>query len=113
MSVLEKLGKERLFCDGGSGSMLQAWGLRPGELPETWNLTRPDEIAELSRMYFAAGADIVNANTFGANALKYPENLEKIVTEGVRLARRGRAAAGREDGLISVDIGPTDRKSVV
>ncbi|MBP3735635.1 MAG: homocysteine S-methyltransferase family protein [Lachnospiraceae bacterium] len=109
MSVLEKLGKERLFCDGGSGSMLQAWGLRPGELPETWNLTRPDEIAELSRMYFAAGADIVNANTFGANALKYPENLEKIVTEGVRLARRGRAAAGREDGLISVDIGPTGK----
>ena len=34
----ERLGKEWLFFDGGTGSVLQKMGLRGGELPETWNL---------------------------------------------------------------------------
>ena len=37
--ILERLGKELLFFDGGMGTLLQAKGLLPGELPETWNLT--------------------------------------------------------------------------
>ena len=34
----ERLGKELLFFDGGTGTLLQERGLAPGELPETWNL---------------------------------------------------------------------------
>ena len=39
----ERLGKEWLYCDGGTGSVLQAKGLKGGELPERWNLIRPEE----------------------------------------------------------------------
>ena len=39
MTILEEMKVRRLFCDGGMGSLLQAQGLKPGELPETWNLT--------------------------------------------------------------------------
>ena len=42
MTILEEMKVRRLFCDGGMGSLLQAQGLKPGELPETWNLTRRD-----------------------------------------------------------------------
>ena len=41
------LGKEFLFCDGGTGTVLQARGLRGGELPELWNLTRKEDILEI------------------------------------------------------------------
>ncbi|MDO5131918.1 MAG: homocysteine S-methyltransferase family protein [Eubacteriales bacterium] len=70
--LLERLGKEWLFFDGGTGSVLQQKGLKGGELPETWNLTRPEDIIDLHCSYLKAGCDIFNTNTFGANALKYP-----------------------------------------
>ena len=35
MTILEEMKVRRLFCDGGMGSLLQAQGLKPGELPET------------------------------------------------------------------------------
>ena len=106
----ERLKHGRLFCDGGFGTFLQQRGLRPGELPETWNLTHPDAVREGHEMFFRAGADIVNTNTFGANRLKYPEDLEEIVTQGVILAKEGRKAAGREeDAYVALDLGPTGK----
>lgn len=42
--ILERLGKELLFFDGGMGTLLQAKGLLPGELPETWNLTHAEAV---------------------------------------------------------------------
>ena len=107
--LLERLGRERLYCDGGSGTILQSMGLAGGELPETWNLKHPDRIISLARGYFEAGCDIVNTNTFGANALKYPENLSEIVEAGVHLCMEGRRLAGREDAYVALDIGPTGR----
>ena len=41
--LLERLGKELLFFDGGMGTLLQAEGLQPGELPETWNIERKEK----------------------------------------------------------------------
>ena len=38
MGFKERLTKEWLFWDGGTGSVLQSWGLQAGELPETWNI---------------------------------------------------------------------------
>ena len=78
MKLTERLGKEWVFFDGGMGTILQAHGLKAGELPETWNLSHPDEIIALNRSYFEAGCDVVNTNTFGANALKY---LEEVVAD--------------------------------
>ncbi|MCR5716710.1 MAG: homocysteine S-methyltransferase family protein, partial [Lachnospiraceae bacterium] len=106
----ERLGKERLYCDGATGTILQQKGLKGGELPETWNLTRPQDIVEMNRGYFEAGSDIVNTNTFGANALKFPDNLKDIVEAGVKLAMQARVEAGREDdAYVALDIGPTGK----
>lgn len=106
---LERLGKEWLFFDGGTGSILQKMGLRGGELPETWNLKYPDRIKELYKGYLNAGADVFNANTFGANRLHYPDNVTEIVKAGVELAKEARIEAGREDAYITIDIGPTGK----
>ena len=53
------LGKQILYLDGGSGSILQGWGLKPGELPETWNYKNPEKIIQLGYNYFAAGSNII------------------------------------------------------
>ena len=46
------IGKTPLFFDGGTGTVLQSKGLKPGELPETWNLKHPDIITQLHYDYF-------------------------------------------------------------
>ncbi len=120
--LLDRLGKEWLFFDGGTGTILQAKGLKGGELPETWNLSRPEDIIDLHCGYLKAGCDIFNTNTFGANALKFPgpgkssggENhghgeLREIVEAAVRLAKEARRRTDREDAYIALDIGPTGR----
>ena len=87
MGLRERLGKEWLFCDGGTGSILQGLGLKGGELPETWNLTRPDDIKALNKSYFDAGSNIVNTNTFGANRFKF-DNVSEIVTAAVKICQK-------------------------
>ena len=108
-TLRERLGKEWLFCDGGMGTILQAKGLAGGELPETWNLNRPEDIIDLHCSYLEQGVNIFNTNTFGANALKYPDNLEEIVRAAVELAKEARRRTGREDAYIALDIGPTGK----
>ena len=81
MTIREEIGKRILFFDGGMGTLLQEQGLQAGELPETWNLKNPEPIIQILKAYLAAGADIILANTFGANRFKYGGDLEKIVTE--------------------------------
>ena len=63
MGFKERLTKEWLFWDGGTGSVLQSWGLQAGELPETWNINHPEKIVELNKGYLEAGCDIINTNT--------------------------------------------------
>ncbi|MBP5542858.1 MAG: homocysteine S-methyltransferase family protein, partial [Kiritimatiellae bacterium] len=98
-----------LFLDGGMGTQLQARGLKPGEVPELWNLVRPDDVRAIHGAYLAAGADVVYSNTFGANAAKYhgAAPLADVVEAGVRLAREATKAAGH--GRVALDIGPTGR----
>jgi 5-methyltetrahydrofolate--homocysteine methyltransferase len=110
MTILDRLNKQWIYFDGGTGSLLQAMGLQPGELPETWNLTHPEEIISLHSSYLRAGATVFNTNTFGANRLKYPDTLEEVVTSAVALAREARRRCGREDdAYVALDIGPTGK----
>ena len=109
MKFIERLGRDWLFFDGGMGSILQERGLAAGELPETWNITRPEEIQSIHRAYLDAGSDIINTNTFGANALKFPDNLREIVEAAVSNAKEARRQSGREDAYIALDLGPTGR----
>ena len=71
MEIRERLEKERLFFDGGMGTMLQSAGLMPGELPELWNLSHADVIQGVHEAYIRAGAQIIKTNTFGCNGLKF------------------------------------------
>lgn len=112
--LLERLGKELLFFDGGMGTLLQAEGLQPGELPETWNIERKETIRKIHQSYFEAGSDIVLTNTFGANALKFHDencSLKAIIDAAVENVRFG-AKAGIRDGrdyYVALDIGPTGK----
>ena len=97
--LLERLGKEWLFFDGGTGTILQEKGLKGGELPERWNLSRPEDIIDLHYGYLKAGCDIFNTNTFGANALKFPgPGTGRTDTVGSNTGRSG-AADGPDRNL--------------
>ena len=103
------LGKELLFFDGGTGTVLQGMGLKPGELPETWNIKYPDRIVQLHYNYFAAGSNIVNTNTFGAFITKFPLELERLIAAAIDNANaaRDKILLENPDGnyFIAFDIG--------
>lgn len=111
MRLLEEIKRRKIFCDGGMGSLLQARGLKAGELPETWNLLHPEILKEIHGEYLEAGCDIVTTNTFGANRLKYPEggefSLKEIIRAAVNNAREAIDRAGH--GWIALDMGPTGK----
>ncbi len=92
-----------LFFDGAMGTMLQKKGLKTGELPELLNLTAPDTILSIHKEYVSAGADIVTANTFGANRhkMKDSETVKKVIEEGIKIAKKSGAR------YVALDIGPT------
>ncbi len=80
--------KEFLFFDGAMGTMLQAHGLKAGAFPETYNLTHPDVVLSIHKAYVQAGADVVTANTFGANPFKMKGlDVKEIITRGVKIAK--------------------------
>lgn len=114
-NLRDLLGKQILFLDGASGSILQSWGLKPGELPETWNYKKPEKIVQLGYNYFSAGSNIIYTNTFGAYKTKFGLDLKKIVHGGVKCAKEAREkwiseckANGNvaQDCFIALDIGP-------
>ena len=105
----EKLGKEWLFCDGGTGTFLQDNGLKGGELPELWNVEHPDVILKLYEGYLRAGSDIFNTNTFGLNSFKFPGRVEELMNAAVALAKQACENTGRTDAYIAIDVGPTGK----
>lgn len=113
MTDIRRVMEERiLFCDGGMGSLLQAKGLKPGELPGVWNVTHPEVLVEIHRAYLEAGADIVTTNTFGVDGLKYNKQLgysvEEVVSAAVRNGREAIRLSQRE-AFVALDIGPTGK----
>ena len=115
MSVLDYLGKEILYFDGAMGTRLQAAGLKPGELPEVWNITRGDVVADIHASYVRAGANILKSNTFGANALKMQGSgysVENVVLAAFENARRAFASVPEmpeEKKFAALDLGPTGK----
>ena len=98
------------FLDGGMGTQLQAKGLEPGETPEDWNISRPGDIRTVHESYLAAGADIIYANTFGANRAKYHGGykLDDVITSAISIAKSAASTSG-EKHLVAIDVGPTGR----
>ena len=89
MGILEDVKKGFLFADGGMGTMLQDSGLKPGELPETWNEIHADIIQDVHYKYLCAGADYLTTNSFGANSLKFADDevMKKYITLAVQNAK--------------------------
>ena len=98
-----------LVADGGMGALVS--GAVPGlRCPEEANLRSPESVVAVHTSYIAAGADLIETNTFGANRRKLARVLlddafEEINSAGVRLAREAREVAGR-DVFVAGSIGP-------
>lgn len=133
-TVAEALtGGRILMLDGATGTMLQKLGLgesdfRSGVLAgcakelkgdnECLNLTRPDIVRSLHTAYIAAGADIIETNTFGANRIAQEEYgcaafAYDMAFNGARLAREAadesmQGGCGRQI-FVAGSIGPTSK----
>ena len=111
MNILEFMTQNMLFLDGGMGSLLFARGMQAGELPERWNLSLPEVITQIHKEYFDAGTHVVNANTFGANCLKFSDaELEQIVRSALENAHSAAAlSTSPQEKWVALDIGPTGK----
>ncbi len=107
MNIKNLLNKKRLYIDGGMGTLLQKRGLQAGELPEIWNLTRPEDITDIHLSYLNAGSNIITTNTFGANSLKF-QNLSEIISSAVKNAKRAIELfeGNRDECYVAFDVGP-------
>ncbi len=108
MEILELASLRPVLGDGAMGTMLQTYGLKPGEPPEVWNLSTPEVVRQIHRAYADAGADFVETNTFGANRIKLDRydlspKLPELIKRAVDCARE----AVQDRCLIAASIGPT------
>ncbi|MEY4172260.1 MAG: hypothetical protein RL485_630 [Bacteroidota bacterium] len=132
MHPLQKIARERvLILDGAMGSMLQEyrldeagyrgarfadWGQPLKGNNDLLNLTQPQIVEEIHAKYFAAGADIVETNTFNAQTVSMADyGMETLVRElnlaGAQLARKAADAYSTPDKprFVAGAIGPTNR----
>ncbi len=108
MSAIDNLFNEKdfVFLDGAMGTVLQARGLKTGEIPELLNLSSPETLIEIHKEYIEAGSDIIYANTFGANSYKLEgclHSVEEIISAGIKNAKK---ACEGTNTLVALDIGP-------
>jgi 5-methyltetrahydrofolate--homocysteine methyltransferase len=109
--LIQQLTAERpVVSDGAWGTELQARGLGVGEIPDAWNLSRPERVAEVAGAYVNAGSQVILTNTFGANRIRLGDHFladraVEINRAGVEISRR--AAAGR--ARVFASIGPTGK----
>ncbi|ACL70706.1 homocysteine S-methyltransferase family protein [Halothermothrix orenii] len=103
------LQEKIIIGDGAMGTMLQACGLSSGHAPESWVIKKPDTIYKIHKEYVAAGAGLIETNTFGANRLKLKslgleDKIEEINVKATGLARK---AAGKV--FVAGSVGPTGK----
>jgi len=98
MSLLEKLQTNVLTADGAMGTILYSYGI--DYCYEELNIEKPEIIEQIHQDYIAAGADIIQTNTYSANAIKLARyGLESHVTEfnkaAIQIAKRAAAPGGQ------------------
>jgi 5-methyltetrahydrofolate--homocysteine methyltransferase len=109
--IIDTLKKGRiLVSDGAWGTFLQKKGLNPGECPELWCITRPDDVFDIAKNYIDAGADMVESDSFGGTSYKLEHyglsvRASEINEASTKISRR---AAGENKWVIA-SIGPTGK----
>lgn len=101
-----------LLLDGAMGTQLQARFPDCSNF-ETLNLSHPEAVQAVHEAYIAAGADIIETNSFGANRISQEEyglqdKAREMAFEAVRIARRAADKASREV-LVAGSVGPTGK----
>ena len=111
MKITEYIKNNTVILDGGMGTLLQASGLKAGELPEEWNITHPEVVCAIHKGYLDAGSNVISTNTFGANSLKFSlDQLDLIISAAVDNARRAiDESKGDQPKWVALDVGPTGR----
>ncbi len=99
-----------LLLDGATGSELLRRGMPAGSCAEAWVLQHPEVLLELQRAYVSAGAEVLLAPTFGANAVRLEEHglPGKVEEYNLRLVELSRQAAGGK-ALVAGDLAPTGK----
>jgi len=118
-SFRDRLQKDIIVFDGGVGTYLYEKGVFINTCFDELNLTNPDLIVQVHRDYIAAGADVIETNTFGANRFKLtPYGLESRVYDinlsGARTATdaaKGSTLVAGSMGPLGVEIEPLGRLS--
>jgi methionine synthase I (cobalamin-dependent)/5,10-methylenetetrahydrofolate reductase len=106
-SLRDRLQQEIIVFDGGMGTSLYDKGIFINTCFDELNLTNPDLVREVHREYVAAGADVIETNTFGANRFKLAAHgLEKRVHEVNQAGAKLAVNAAGERALVAGSVGP-------
>jgi methionine synthase I (cobalamin-dependent) len=110
VALVHRLDEGPLLADGAMGTMLYARGVPLDACFDVLNLHDPKTVQSIHREYVAAGADLIETNTFGANRFKLAVHgldgrVREINRAGARLARDVRETMGK-DVLVLGSIGP-------
>ena len=102
-----------VVTDGSWGTQMQKRGLKPGQCPDSWNLSHPQQVREVAEKYVSAGSQIILTNTFGSSrlSLAHFDLADKAVDINATGVKISKAAAG-DRALVFASIGPTGRMLV-
>jgi 5-methyltetrahydrofolate--homocysteine methyltransferase len=109
--IIQEIQKGKiLVSDGAWGTFLQQKGLKPGECPEEWNISRGDDIFDIAQSYIEAGADMIETNSFGGNYFKLKNYgmQDRVFEINKAAAEISRKAAG-SDRFVLGSVGPTGK----
>jgi methionine synthase I (cobalamin-dependent)/5,10-methylenetetrahydrofolate reductase len=116
-SFSDRLTRGVLLCDGAMGTLLNARGGHPFDYPmDALSLSHPAQVKGIHLDYLGAGAEVIQTNTFGANAVRLAsfglaDRVEEINRAGAELAQEARRLTG-QDVWVAGAMGPLGRSSI-